>query len=98
MMDYFSVMSATRKREGFKGQRAIVIPAKILAHHFDNHPIVKQLYVTDIGYYPNALYHYRKRIHGVNQYILIYCVKGSGSVSYTHLRAHETPEHLVCRL
>ena len=71
-------MSATRKREGFKGQRAIVIPAKILAKHFDNHPIVKQLYVTDIGYYPNALYHYRKRIHGVNQYILIYCVKGNG--------------------
>ena len=31
-------------------------------------------------------------------------VPGSGkthtlsSVSYTHLRAHETPEHLVCRL
>src|SRR5678816_4287148 len=26
--------------------------------------------------------------------------KGEGgiSVSYTHLRAHETPEHLVCRL
>jgi AraC-like DNA-binding protein len=71
-------MSATRKREGFKGQRALVIPPKILAHHFDNHPIVKQLYVTDIGYYPNALYHYRKRIHGVNQYILIYCVKGNG--------------------
>jgi hypothetical protein len=45
-------MSATRKREGFKGQRAIVIPTKILAHHFDTHPIVKQLYVTDIGYYP----------------------------------------------
>src|SRR5678815_770534 len=22
----------------------------------------------------------------------------SGPVSYTHLRAHETPEHLVCRL
>ena len=22
----------------------------------------------------------------------------SASVSYTHLRAHETPEHLVCRL
>ena len=24
--------------------------------------------------------------------------RGSGAVSYTHLRAHETPEHLVCRL
>src|SRR5678816_4420242 len=23
---------------------------------------------------------------------------GYGPVSYTHLRAHETPEHLVCRL
>src|SRR5674536_400451 len=23
---------------------------------------------------------------------------GLGTVSYTHLRAHETPEHLVCRL
>src|SRR5678816_1737078 len=23
---------------------------------------------------------------------------GTGTVSYTHLRAHETPEHLVCRL
>src|SRR5678816_13952 len=22
----------------------------------------------------------------------------TGAVSYTHLRAHETPEHLVCRL
>src|SRR5678815_5897540 len=25
-------------------------------------------------------------------------IKGQGPVSYTHLRAHETPEHLVCRL
>src|SRR5678815_2456974 len=24
--------------------------------------------------------------------------RGHTSVSYTHLRAHETPEHLVCRL
>ena len=28
-----------------------------------------------------------------------YCKKAKeASVSYTHLRAHETPEHLVCRL
>src|SRR5678815_6072850 len=26
------------------------------------------------------------------------CRDGGRSVSYTHLRAHETPEHLVCRL
>ncbi|KQI09009.1 hypothetical protein K777_09955, partial [Campylobacter coli CVM 41970] len=27
-----------------------------------------------------------------------FSVSGIESVSYTHLRAHETPEHLVCRL
>ena len=71
-------MSATKKREGFKGQRAIVIPAKILTTHCDTHPVVRQLYVTDIGYYPNALYHHRQRSHGINQHILIYCVRGNG--------------------
>ena len=25
-------------------------------------------------------------------------VKAAEAVSYTHLRAHETPEHIVCRL
>ena len=28
----------------------------------------------------------------------IFGAGGTGAVSYTHLRAHETPEHLVCRL
>jgi len=71
-------MSATKKREGFKGQRAIVIPAKILTRHCDTHPVIRQLYITDIGYYPNAQYHHRERSHGINQHILIYCVKGNG--------------------
>src|SRR5678816_765947 len=30
--------------------------------------------------------------------ILTSLIPGAGPVSYTHLRAHETPEHLVCRL
>ena len=71
-------MTPTKKREGFKGQRAIIIPNKILQQHFENHPIVKQLHITDIGYYPNAQYHYRQRSQGINQNILIYCTKGKG--------------------
>jgi AraC-like DNA-binding protein len=71
-------MAITKKRDGFEGQRAIVIPPKILARHSDTHPVVRQLYVTDIGYYPNALYHHRQRSHGINQNILIYCIKGNG--------------------
>ena len=71
-------MVVTKKRDGFEGQRAIVMPAKILARHCDTHPVVRQLYVTDIGYYPNALYHHRKRSSGISQNILIYCIKGNG--------------------
>lgn len=71
-------MPATKKRDGFEGQRAIVIPTKVLSRHCDAHAVVKQLYVTDIGYYPNAQYHHRQRIEAINQHILIYCVKGKG--------------------
>ncbi|WP_428867987.1 AraC family transcriptional regulator [Clostridium sediminicola] len=44
------------------------------------HPLVKNLFITDIGFYPNAQYHYIERKNGSNQYILIYCVKGMGFV------------------
>jgi len=71
-------MGLTKKRDGFAGQRAIVIPPKILQRHCETHPVIRMLYVTDIGYYPNALYHHRHRPGGINQHILIYCVKGSG--------------------
>lgn len=71
-------MSVTKKKDGFEGQRAIVIPTKILTSYCDTHPVVKHLYVTDIGYYPNALYHHRQRNQGINQHILIYCVRGNG--------------------
>jgi uncharacterized RmlC-like cupin family protein len=67
-----------KKEDGFEGQRAIVIPTKVLSRHCDAHAVVKQLYVTDIGYYPNAQYHHRQRIEAINQHILIYCVKGKG--------------------
>lgn len=36
------------------------------------------LFITDIGYYPKAEHHHRIREKGVGQYVLIYCVDGSG--------------------
>src|SRR5678816_563602 len=43
---------------------------------------------------------YKRQISGPrNTGILTTCwPPNSPAVSYTHLRAHETPEHLVCRL
>jgi len=39
---------------------------------------VSNLYLTDIGYYPHATYHYINRQKAIDQYVHIYCVDGSG--------------------
>ncbi len=69
-----------KKKEGFEGQKAVVIPRTILAQKCAKNAVIGNLYVTDIGYYPKAMYHYRKRPLGADQYILIYCYEGEGSV------------------
>jgi AraC-like DNA-binding protein len=70
-------MQTIRKREGFQGQKAIVLPKKIL-ELCSYSPPVNNLYVTDIGFYPRAQYHYRVRPSGISQNILIHCTEGRG--------------------
>jgi AraC-like DNA-binding protein len=69
-----------KKKDGFDGQRAIIVPAPIIASLCENHPILQQLHVTDIGYYPNAQDHHRHRPEGTPQHIFIYCISGQGWV------------------
>jgi AraC-like DNA-binding protein len=71
-------MGALKKKEGFQGQKAIVIPRKILTKQCANNNVIGGLYITDIGYYPKARFHYRERPNGADQYILIYCLEGKG--------------------
>lgn len=70
-----------RKKEGFEGQRAIVLPRQILKDHCTSNPLISGAYITDIGYYPKAKFHYRERPHGSDQNIIIYCVEGKGWVT-----------------
>lgn len=65
------------RKDGFKGQRAIVLPQTIKSILQQNE-ITSLLYITDIGYYPKAEGHYRKREEGAEQHILIYCTEGKG--------------------
>lgn len=67
-----------KKKDGFEGQKAIVIPRKILGKYCMTDPVIADLYVTDIGYYPKAKHHYRERENGAGQHILIYCLEGKG--------------------
>ena len=71
---------ALKKREGFQAQKAIVIPRQILNSKCAKNEVISPLYITDIGYYPKARFHYRERIYGADQHILIYCHGGSGKV------------------
>lgn len=67
-----------RKRQGFEGQRLIVLPKKITGDFLTLDPVTKQIYITDIGYYPKAKFHYVERPSGSPQHIIIYNVEGSG--------------------
>ena len=70
-----------KKKEGFQGQKAIVIPRQVLNSKCAKNNIISTLYVTDIGYYPKARFHFRERVHGADQHILIYCHEGGGKVT-----------------
>jgi len=68
-----------KKEDGFPGQISFVIPERILTLVKDN-PLIVDLYITDIGYYPQARHHFRERPLGSDQFILIYCVDGEGEI------------------
>ena len=65
-------------KSGFSGERAIILPISII-EEVKTYQVCNQLYITDIGFYPNADNHFRQRkAEDANQYILIYCVDGEG--------------------
>lgn len=66
-----------KQKDGFMGERSIVLPPMVVEME-ENDPLVSNLYLTDIGYYPHATYHYINRQKAIDQYVLIYCVDGSG--------------------
>ncbi len=68
---------AIQLKDGFRGSRMIVLPASVV-REMKSGEFTSLLYVTDIGYYPHAQYHYRHRPHGTQEYILIYCTDGKG--------------------
>lgn len=66
-----------RIRDGFPGQRMTVLPPDIL-HRCRSLPVVRDLFVTDIGHFPSAAHHYVDRSAGTLETIMIYCTDGAG--------------------
>lgn len=68
-----------KKKEGFQGQKLIVIPKQVINSKCVRNEMINGLYITDIGYYPKARHHYMERVQGAEQHILIYCHDGKGN-------------------
>ena len=72
-------MNTEQKRDGFKGEQMIVLPTEAFQPFIEN-PLVRRMYLTDVGYFPKALHHFRERREGIEEYILLYCTEGSGTI------------------
>ena len=106
-MDYFLVFlicnkfhvtaqkTKHRKRQGFDGQRLIVLPKKIMTDFLTLDPVTKQIFITDIGYYPRAKFHYVDRPGGSSQHIIIYNVEGSGWIETSRKRVAVAPSQFI---
>ncbi len=70
-------MDIYSKSEGFRGQRMIVLPNAIRTRLCSN-PLTRHFHITDIGYFPRAGGHFRRRRQGAAEHIFIYCVDGGG--------------------
>lgn len=66
-------------KEGFVGQRMIVLPPNVKKTVVKNE-LIKRFYLTAIGFYPFAVNHDRERKLGSSQYILLYCTEGNGLI------------------
>lgn len=66
-----------RKADGFPNETLITLPLED-RRRLEADPLSRNLYLTDVGYFPKAAGHYRSRPLGCEQSILILCSEGQG--------------------
>lgn len=69
--------AAIHIREGFPGQRSVVLPQPVVAAWLDDEPLLALL-PSDAGFYPQARWHFVERPEGSPQLVLIHCLQGEG--------------------
>lgn len=87
-------MSWRQKGEGFKGQRIVVIPRRVLDANL-KHPLLKSLCPTHAGYFPKAKGHLRERKTGTPDTIFIYCAQGRGWCDIACVRHEVNKDRLL---
>lgn len=87
-------MTDYMKKEGFLHEKLLVMPNQILDNNRMN-PLMSHLYLTDIGYFPRAKYHYREREEGCDNHIFMLCVEGKGSIVMNNKVRHISENQYV---
>ncbi|WP_455674002.1 AraC family transcriptional regulator [Phocaeicola sp.] len=64
-------------KEGFKGERLISLPEDLL-NTYSKDPLIGNLYVRKIGFFPRVKFHYVQKEEGCDYAMLIYCTEGKG--------------------
>ena len=90
MVDNRQMEPQTGKKDHFHGDRSFVLSKNQQKIIFDN-PLISDLFITDMGFYPNARNHFRKRNKGVPENILIYCIDGHGFIHLENEKYEITP-------
>ncbi len=73
-------MNRIQKFDGFENQYLFVLPRAFLEQCRED-PLFASFRITDVGYFPNAQYHFRERAEGCGEGILLLCSEGRGRYS-----------------
>jgi AraC-like DNA-binding protein len=79
-------MKKFKQRDGFQGEKLISLPETAWKKAIKENPVLANLYLTHIGYFPKAAYHFRERKNGCSDNIFIYCLDGKGWYSINEKR------------
>lgn len=66
---YFYPM--VKMKEGFKGERFVSLPDNLL-ETYSKDPLIGDLFLRKIGYFPRVKYHYIQKEHGCDYTMLIH--------------------------
>lgn len=88
-------MDQIKKKDGFRHERHVIFSSTMIQQNA-KHPLIENSYVLELGYYPNAKYHYRERLKGVEEYILIYCLEGQGTIEVPQKKINLNRGDIFC--
>lgn len=88
-------MEINRKPEGFEEEKLFILP-DYMQTELSRSELTRDLFVSDIGFFPHARHHYRERPEGSNSHIFIFCSEGEGWIEFGQQQAITlTPNHLA---